>query len=332
MAMIPCPSCAAPAADEDRFCGECGLPLTAPEPAESACICGAPASALDAEGYCSECGRKTRVADPHDHAELSLSPDFALVTDRGLKHAKNEDAVLIAEHRRPEGVYRLLVVSDGVSTSFLPEQASAVAVEAFRDAAFAALDRAEPAEKAVAAGCAAAQDAVSAIPFPPDVNSPAATIVAALVIAGRAALAWAGDSRAYLLAETPKLLTRDDSWLNQVVDSGQMSEDEARLDRHAHAIVSCLHPLDADEDFTPHIETLDLPLGSTFLLCSDGFWNYAETPDAVASIAAKSQAGADAATICRDMVAFANSQGGRDNISVAMLKIAPASSDARMTD
>jgi serine/threonine protein phosphatase PrpC len=328
--MMSCPSCAAPAADDDRYCGECGAPI-ARRTAEGAggCVCGAPASAIDVDGYCSECGRKASSADPHDHAELALSPQFAAVTDRGRRHEKNEDAVLIAEHRRPDGDYRLLVVSDGVSTSFRPEKASAVAVDAMRDAAFAALDRRETVEAAIEAGCRAAQDAVSAMAFPPDVNPPAATIVAALVRDGRATLGWAGDSRAYLLDGEPRLLTRDDSWLNQVVDSGEMTEAEARLDRHAHAIVSCLHPLDPDEDFAPHILTAELPSGSRLILCSDGLWNYAEAPQAIAKLSASLPDGADALAICRHMTAFANERGGRDNISIAMLEIVRESDCAK---
>lgn len=326
--MTFCPSCSTPAADEDRFCGECGAPLVAavPPAAAEACICGAPASAIDEDGFCCECGRDRRAADPHDHAELSLSDGFAAVTDRGRRHAKNEDAVLISEHRRPEGVYRLMVVSDGVSSSFAPDKASAVAVEALRNAAFVTLDRGDSIEMALEEGCAAAQDVVCAIAFPPDVNPPAATIVAALVFAERAALAWAGDSRAYLLTPEPKLLTRDDSWLNEVVDSGELSEEAARKDRSAHAIVSCLGPVDDDETFEPHVETIMLPPASLLMLCSDGLWNYAETPEALAALAAKNPAGSDAVAICRALVAFANEQGGRDNISVAMLRTAPSSS------
>ena len=324
--MPHCPACCSLLAPEDRFCGECGAPVApAAEAAatEPRCACGAPATSVDAEGYCSECGRRTVAADPHDHAELSLSPQFAAVTDRGRRHAHNEDAVLIAEHRRPEGVYRLLTVSDGVSTSYQPQRASASAVEALRDAVFAALDAGLKPEAALEAACGAAQDAVCAIAAPDRDEPPAATLVAALVFGAQAFLAWAGDSRAYLLAPEPRQLTRDDSWLNAVVASGEMSAAEAQASRYAHAIVSCLGPLEEEAGFKPNFATVPLPPGATLLLCSDGLWNYAETAEEIAKLAVAT----DALAACRKLAAFANEAGGRDNISVAILASAILASD-----
>ncbi len=319
--MSDCPVCASLLAPDDRFCGECGAPLaTAPAGEGQGCACGAPASAMDAEGYCCECGRKSVTADPHDHAELSLSSHFAAVTDRGLRHARNEDAVLIAEHRRPEGLYRLLTVSDGVSTSYQPHRASAIAVEALRNATFAALDAGLAPQPAIEQAFHAAQEAVCAIEAPYGVDAPAATLVAALVFGEQAILGWAGDSRAYLLAPEPRLLTRDDSWLNAVVESGEMSEEEARASGFAHAIVSCLGPIEDESDFNPHITAIPLPRDAMLLLCSDGLWNYAGTAEEIAALA---PAG-DALTACRAMTNFANDAGGRDNISVALLRNDPA--------
>ena len=57
------------------------------------------------------------------------------------------------------------------------------------------------------------------------------------------------------------------------------------------------------------------------MLCSDGLWNYADEPAALAR--AFTDAGkdaADAAGICRALVAFANAAGGSDNITVGVLR------------
>jgi PPM family protein phosphatase len=285
-----CPRCLSPVADNDRFCGECGAAL-------------APAEA----------------PDPHDHAELVISPDFAGATDRGRRHAHNEDALLIAETQTPKGLLRLLVVSDGVSSSVDAARASRVAVETMRHAVLEAAQAGADLRAALSAGVAAAQAAVCALPAPDEDFAPAATLVAAALRGSEGLLAWAGDSRAYLLAPTPELLTRDDSWLNEVVAAGRFSKEEAERHRMAHAITRCLGQTSAyDEPFAAHIEAFAPPPAGMLALCSDGLWNYAETAEEIARLVP--EGAPDAAAICRAMIDFANARGGMDNISVALLR------------
>ncbi|MDA0637645.1 zinc ribbon domain-containing protein, partial [Nonomuraea sp. MCN248] len=84
---VTCPLCESPVAPGDSFCESCGHPLTSP-----ACeSCGA--AAVDAEGYCERCG--VRQTTDRDHAETVLDNGAAAVTDRGLRRARNEDAVAL---------------------------------------------------------------------------------------------------------------------------------------------------------------------------------------------------------------------------------------------
>jgi serine/threonine protein phosphatase PrpC len=318
--MPNCPSCTASADEGDRFCGECGAALVPLPMAMTGCTCGGAPVALDRDGFCDDCGKKVSV-DPHDHAELVLSKDFAGVTDRGRRHQNNEDALLIAEAQSPLGPVQLLVVCDGVSSSSAADEASQVATAGFRDAALKAVETGAPLRDAIAAGAAAAQAAVCAVPFAEGDPAPAATLMAALICGRDAVLAWAGDSRAYLLAPTPRLLTRDDSWLNEIVAMGTLSEEQAKRHPNAHAITSCLGQFEDGEIFQPHIEPLELPGAAILLLCSDGLWNYAETPDAMARLLPASALKLDTLSICRAMIAYANEQGGHDNITVAMLRV-----------
>jgi serine/threonine protein phosphatase PrpC len=64
-----------------------------------------------------------------DHAEVDLGP-AAGVSDRGLRHHRNEDAMALAAEQAPDGPTVVAVVCDGVSSSARPDQASLVASEA----------------------------------------------------------------------------------------------------------------------------------------------------------------------------------------------------------
>jgi len=316
--MPSCPSCASETVPDANFCGRCGAKLAAsPELPVAKCRCGAGPESIDAAGFCNECGVRQLEADPSDHQEHVVNADFAAVTDRGRRHAVNEDAVFIAEATSPSGPVCLLAVCDGVSTSAGAAQASAAAVEAFRKVAIAALARgAELADVAMQAA-RSAQDAVVAVPHHDDENAPAATLVAAIVRARRAVIIWAGDSRAYLLADTTAQLTRDDSWYNDVVEKGVLTPAQAKKHKYAHSIVNSLGGLAEGGEFAPNLIDVALPERAGILLCSDGLWNCADTPEEIRELA--SGAG-DAIAVCRGLVAFANSHGGHDNISAVLLR------------
>jgi serine/threonine protein phosphatase PrpC len=173
---------------------------------------------------------------------------------------------------------------------------------------------------------AAAQSAVCSIASPEGAvgEPPATTVVASLVNGTHAVIGWVGDSRAYLVgpdAENCQLLTHDHSWVNTVVDAGEMTEADALASPFAHAITQCLGPLKEEDgtrspDPVPSVVELDIPPGSTLMLCSDGFWNFLTDP---AQIAPFIQA-QDFVSAARQMVDFANSKGGRDNITVALYR------------
>ncbi len=101
--------------------------MTAPgNPTGGSCpACGEPVDAGD--GFCESCGRKEPTG--RDHAELDLGP-LAGVTDRGLRHQRNEDAMALASAQTPSGPVAITVVCDGVSSSPRPDDASPAAARA----------------------------------------------------------------------------------------------------------------------------------------------------------------------------------------------------------
>jgi serine/threonine protein phosphatase PrpC len=233
-----------------------------------------------------------------------LSAGFAGITDRGLRHHRNEDFFAMDV----VGDTHVIVVCDGVSSTSEADQAS----EKAADAVFRSLVQEETLAEAVAKG----QNAVAAL------SSDAATTVVAAVVKGRLAeIAWLGDSRAYWIArDDSKQLTRDDSWLNEVVSSGEMTEPEAMQSPQAHSITRWLGADAAPEESAPSVVKFEASGDGFLLVCSDGLWNYVPDAAGMAELV-YTREGEDAAGVVRWLVEFANSAGGQDNITAVLLAL-----------
>jgi serine/threonine protein phosphatase PrpC len=315
-----CPSCGEAVAEEDDFCESCGTRLHAPPPQEGMCPkCGAPADQADADGYCTRCGN--RLPRPTDHVEVEEG-GMALVSDKGLRHHRNEDAGAI----RATEAFSVLVVCDGVSTTANPDQASAAAAEAVADVVTAGLSEHEPAaEEAVsvlAGAVAAAQAAVcNASPEEPGgyAQAPSTTLVAIVVIGDQMVTANVGDSRGYWIdAASPQAcrqLSHDDSLAEAAIAAGA-SPEEAYGRKDAHTITHWLGT-DAPE-VAPHIEVVTAPGPGIVLVCSDGLWNYYEAPEALRELVAAGPPGEGVLETARRLVDAALEAGGHDNITVAI--------------
>ncbi|MFI5717340.1 PP2C family protein-serine/threonine phosphatase [Nocardia sp. NPDC051750] len=287
---------------------------------------------------CPVCDHPHRVQDRFE-ADLGL---VSLVTDRGILHARNEDAVAAAvvpdDSGQPETI--ILVVCDGVSSSPDPQAASGTAVRTGVDACLAALAGDRTPEEATAAGMAAASEAVRNL-VGPDGDAPSCTYVSAIVrteSGGRISLTVSniGDSRAYWLAagETatgqparpghpgpltgPQKLTVDDSWAQTLIEAGAMDEQAAMADPRAHTLMRWLG---ADAGQQPwsgdSIRTYFVEGPGALLLCTDGLWNYLPKPVDLTGRAL----GVPTAEGARALVDYAVVCGGSDNITVALVPI-----------
>jgi PPM family protein phosphatase len=331
--MTSCPRCQANTQAAARFCEICGTSLdgiSRPEdpPTRPAgdrhknCQCPPDVADCDPGGFCRRCGR-FRSASERFGLMLPIDADLAALSDRGRRAHRagsiNQDAAVAA---RLPGGGTLLAVADGVSMSNCAEAASAAAV-----ATLCAVLTADAIADPVAAmrrAIQATHAAVVAVPVirpDPRKDPPETTIAAALVWRGRAIIGWVGDSRAYLVSGTSgRLLTRDDSWMADMIDSGMMSHEAARNDRRAHSITQCLGMVDSD--IIIHIKDVPVEAGTWLVLCTDGLWNYLEDGDELARALTAGAGEADALDRCRRLASLANDGGGHDNISVALLKIA----------
>ena len=309
---MQCSACAAAVPEDDLFCENCGAALHAA--VAEGCLC----DEVDEDGFCLRCGRRVR-RPASDHVEEALSAEFAGVSDRGQRHERNEDRFGICAG---EGGYGL-VVCDGVSTSQSSETASAAVVEGVVAVLAEALQAgpiAEPEKvlrRAIAAGEASLVARTARVGGG---NPPSTTVVAALVRDGEATVAWVGDSRAYWVdASGARALTRDHSWMNEAVASGQVTVEQARRSPQAHAITRWVGA-DAGEASAPEVVRVAVPGPGVLLLCSDGLWNYAPTDEAMGELLREEGEG-EALAVANGLVRFANERGGQDNVTVVVLRL-----------
>nr|WP_145490311.1 MULTISPECIES: PP2C family serine/threonine-protein phosphatase [Streptomyces] len=315
-------------APEPRAANETPEPEQRPAPpARPATTCVAcRAGRVDGDGYCENCGHAQPLE--RDHMERESGP-VAAVSDRGLRHHRNEDFFALGHTALPDGApATLAVVCDGVSSATRPDEASAAAARAAGDVLLAALPRGTHPQAAMHEAIVAAAGAVDALAGEPDTarehdphqNAPACTIVSAVVAAGLLVVGWVGDSRAYWVPDDrgapPARLTEDDSWAAQMVAAGLMNEAEAYADERAHAITGWLGA-DAYE-LDPHTASFTPDRPGVVVVCTDGLWNYAETAREMAETIP-----ADAAVrplhSARVLVGHALDGGGHDNVTVAVL-------------
>jgi serine/threonine protein phosphatase PrpC len=268
----------------------------------------------------------------HDHQEIDLSL-IAGVTDRGLRHRQNEDAMELAVVPAAEGPVLVAVVCDGVSTSIRPAEASHAAAQAAAAVLRTAAQDGTDLTEASSAAVRSAEDAVASLAESPG-GVGSATFVSAVITSSAATLCWLGDSRAYWLAapvaespapetpaaETAQRLTRDDSLAEEMVAAGLLPEDEALSSPHAHVVTRWVG---ADPgEATPHVVTFEPPGPGVLMLCSDGLWNYQPDAGKLAELALPA-ALTNPLGAAQALVTFAIEAGGRDNITVVLAPFPP---------
>jgi serine/threonine protein phosphatase PrpC len=320
-----CHRCGMPVGATDSFCESCGAELAPPSVSDGSGggppVCeSCSSSRISLDGFCESCGHRARSG--RDHQEVGLGM-VAGVTDRGLRHHRNEDAMALATADTEGGPAVVAVVCDGVSTSPRPDEASLAAARAAARVLLTGVRTgADPAE-ASAAAVRAAMEAVTGLDGPPG-DAPAATFVSAVLAAGAATVCWVGDSRAYWLAAGPgsaEQLTTDDSMAEEMVAAGLLSEADALASPAGHVVTRWIG---ADHDDTaPHVVRFEPPGPGALLLCSDGLWNYQPEAAGLAELALPA-ALTDPLGAVRTLVSFALEAGGMDNVTAVLAPFPPA--------
>lgn len=142
-----------------------------------------------------------------------------------------------------------------------------------------------------------------------------ATFTGAAVTGNMLDLVQVGDSRAYLMRGNQiKLATKDQSLVQQLVDVGQISEQEAETHMFRNVI---LQALGAQSELSPVSCRIKLKQGDLLLLCSDGLSGKLRAED-MTEIIEKSNG--DLAAASTGLIAEANNRGGEDNITVVLAR------------
>jgi protein phosphatase len=142
-----------------------------------------------------------------------------------------------------------------------------------------------------------------------------ATLTAAAIAGQSMDFVQVGDSRAYVIrGDEIKLATKDQSLVQQLVDVGQITEEDAETHMFRNVI---LQALGAQSDLTPVVSRVRLQRGDIMLLCSDGLSGKMRAEEMLQIVA---DSRGDLSAACDALVKEANKRGGEDNITVVIAR------------
>jgi protein phosphatase len=136
-----------------------------------------------------------------------------------------------------------------------------------------------------------------------------------LVADGRYLIGQVGDSRVYLLRRGElKQLTKDHSYVQEQVDAGVLTPEQARYHPYSNVITRCVG---ASADVTPDIYTGDVQVGDLFLVASDGLTGMVDDRRLLRLLSAR----ATPDRLVHALISEANGRGGLDNITAIVVHV-----------
>ncbi|MFT3718728.1 Stp1/IreP family PP2C-type Ser/Thr phosphatase [Pseudorhodoferax sp.] len=253
-----------------------------------------------------------------------MSYEFAVQTHTGLLRSNNEDAAVF------DAAYGLAVVADGMGGYNAGEVASGMAVGVVRAELGDWLAAAGPEatlrelRKAIDRCVQHANQAIlDAARANPDYSGMGTTLILAVFQAQRVVVGHVGDSRGYRWRRHRlSRLTRDHSLLQEQLDAGLISPAQAAVSGRRNLVTRALG---IDMVMQPDINEFPVEPGDLYLLCSDGLSDMIDDEQIGDLLGARDTLDSKA----RRLVACANSQGGRDNITVLLVQAGEAATPPR---
>jgi PPM family protein phosphatase len=256
---------------------------------------------------------------------MSLKGKFAhvAVTDVGKVRDHNEDAI------GSEPDIGLWVLADGMGGYNAGEVASGIAVKTVIELVTQACKRGLKRNE-VESGTGymrqtiALRDAVhrankiinQTAQTQPQCEGMGTTLVASLFYDDRVSIAHVGDSRMYRMRSNRfEQITMDHSLLQELVDRGFYSQEEAQRSTNRNYVTRALG---VEANVEVEVQEVDVQKGDYFLMCSDGLPDMVEDEDIHLTISTFNN---DVKTIGEQLIKLTNDNGGRDNVSVVLVRV-----------
>ena len=249
--------------------------------------------------------------------------DVAMLSHPGMVRPHNEDSIF------GDADTGLVVLADGMGGYNAGEVASGIAVKVVSGGLTAELSSGRELSKVdVQSGlthaalllqqqiAAANKGIYEAAQTRPECAGMGTTIVAAVFHGNRVSIGHIGDSRCYRLrGEKFEQLTHDHSLLQEQIDAGQLTPEQAKYSLNKNLVTRALG---IEAIVPPDITEYRLEADDIYLLCSDGLTDMVE-PDVLHTMLGRGRA--NLAKVAADLVDLANENGGRDNISVILVHV-----------
>jgi PPM family protein phosphatase len=243
-------------------------------------------------------------------------------TNSGMVRTHNEDSVGY------EGACGLVVLADGMGGYNAGEVASGIAVSVVTTEIKHRLKGANPTEREGSSGeelgvvllrenvQKANASIYHAAQSQPQYAGMGTTVVAGLFYDNRMAAAHVGDSRMYRLrGDEFGPVTRDHSLMQEQIDSGMISREDARRSQNKNLVTRAVG-IEPEVEVEVHVH--EVQVGDIYLLCSDGLNDMVEDDDIGGTL---QMLQANLPLAASQLVQMANDNGGRDNVSVILVKV-----------
>jgi protein phosphatase len=254
--------------------------------------------------------------------DLSKAIEMATATHAGMVRAHNEDSI------GTDSSIGLAVLADGMGGYNAGEVASGIAVALITKETRDTLSQILPYEKDRASGelmaarilrnvIARANTSIfQAASSQPQYAGMGTTLVVALFCDNQISVAHVGDSRLYRLrASQLTQLTRDHSLLQEQIDSGMITKEMARRSQNKNLVTRAVG---IEPEVEADVNTFEAQEGDMYLLCSDGLNDMVDDEDILLTL---SSLQANLPLAASQLVQMANDNGGRDNISVILIRV-----------